>query len=229
MTDPCSPIQTRGRTTASSPQNGLALDSLQPLPAKWSQEGFEGGFPPSRFFRLPLTFTGLKIRNTFLLHTKLLPHTRFSPSCFEKAIAARTGFWRERIELEMEQASLTGGTWSPSQNDRTKETDSEALPGTLPVSDFLVLAHVGFVEIGWAKHFGFVVISVFNKKIVYLASTCWLLYNTEKAYANSSWLPLPHSGHFCLVYVFSWDSASGWFTFTKHHRSHQKPERDVRP
>ena len=28
-------------------------------------------------FLLPLTFSGLKIRNTFLLHTKLLPHTHF--------------------------------------------------------------------------------------------------------------------------------------------------------
>lgn len=35
---------------------------------------------PSFFFHvflLPLTFSGLKIRNTFLLHTKLLPHTHF--------------------------------------------------------------------------------------------------------------------------------------------------------
>lgn len=71
------------------PQNGKVAGSLpglgreaEPGPHWWT------GFPPSLFLP-PQTSAALKIRNTFLLHTKLLPHTHFSFPCFEMAICCQ--------------------------------------------------------------------------------------------------------------------------------------------
>lgn len=56
-------------------QNGTSLEGVQPLMGKAGC--IYQLISLLHIFLLPLTFSGLKIRNTFRLHTKLLPHTLF--------------------------------------------------------------------------------------------------------------------------------------------------------
>lgn len=61
-------------------QNGMSLEAFQLLMVEAERGLHLPTYFPLFFFHvllLPLTFSGLKIRNTFLLHTKLLPHTHF--------------------------------------------------------------------------------------------------------------------------------------------------------
>lgn len=57
-------------------QNGTSLEGVQPLMGK-AERLHLPTYSLLHIFLLPLTFSGLKIRNTFLLHTKLLPHTHY--------------------------------------------------------------------------------------------------------------------------------------------------------
>lgn len=58
-------------------QNGMLLDSFQLLMGEAERDCIYWLISLLHIFLLPRTFSGLEIRNTFLLHTKLLPHTHF--------------------------------------------------------------------------------------------------------------------------------------------------------